>query len=111
MTIKQNIQVIKVPLSEDEKHENNKEQVFPRIPRLYLELLENKAKIKQDLINKEYSPKKNNSPITPAGNPFPTNSSTYFQRNCMNKINTEMTNVIAKDGRYDLKIKRVSVFT
>ena len=63
MTIKQNIQVIKVPLSEDEKHENNKEQVFPRIPRLYLELLENKAKIKQDLINKEYSPKKNNSPI------------------------------------------------
>ena len=55
--------------------------------------------------------KKNNSPITPAGNPFPTNSSTYFQRNCMNKINTEMTNVIAKDGRYDLKINRVSVFT
>ena len=62
MTIKQNIQVIKVPLSESEKNRDNREQVFPRMPRLYLELLENKNKIKQDLINKEYSPKKNISP-------------------------------------------------
>ena len=58
MTIKQNIQVIKVPLSESEKNRDNREQVFPRMPRLYLELLENKNKIKQDLINKEHSPKK-----------------------------------------------------
>ena len=59
MTIKQNIQVIKVPLSESEKNRDNRDQIFPRMPRLYLELLENKTKIKQDLINKEYSPKKN----------------------------------------------------
>ena len=64
MTIKQNIQIIKVPLSDEQKNRDNKEQVFPRMPRLYLELLENKAKIKQDLINKEYSPKKSMSPQT-----------------------------------------------
>ena len=50
------IKIIKVPLSVEEKFSINRQQVFPRMPRLYLELLENKVKIKQDLVNKDYIP-------------------------------------------------------
>jgi hypothetical protein len=49
----QNIQVVKVPLR---RSSSGRLQQFPRMPRLYLELIENKAKIKQDLINKEHVP-------------------------------------------------------
>ena len=49
----QPVKVIKVPLK---RSSIDRPQVFPRLPRLYLELIENKAKIKQDLVNKEHSP-------------------------------------------------------
>jgi hypothetical protein len=50
------IKIVKVPLEDYEKSSSDRPQVFPRMPRLYLELLENKVKIKQDLINKDYVP-------------------------------------------------------
>lgn len=56
MAKKKQIQIIKIPLKSN--NEDNKPQNFPRMPRLYLELIENKSKIKQDLINKEYNPPK-----------------------------------------------------
>ena len=54
MRRRQELQVIKVPIKGTIL---SKPQVFPRMPRLYLELIENKVKIKQDLINREYEPR------------------------------------------------------
>lgn len=63
---KQNVKIVKVPISMDEKMNSTKPQVFPRMPILYLELLENKKKIRPDLINKEYIPTSvGNSPEAP----------------------------------------------
>ena len=55
MPITKQIKVIKVPLPR-EKQFVDRPIAFPRMPRLYLELIENKDKIKQNLINKEYVP-------------------------------------------------------
>ena len=47
------VNVIKIPNSNQDEIASKK---FPRMPRMYLELLENKDKIKPQLINKEYDP-------------------------------------------------------
>jgi hypothetical protein len=59
----QKIEVVKIPRTEEPA---SRSQTFPRMPRLYLELIENKAKIKQDMINKEYVHVESNVPkLTP----------------------------------------------
>lgn len=50
------IKVNKIPLSYQPKYLDNSSQFTASMPRLYLEIIENKEKIKQDLINKEYVP-------------------------------------------------------
>ena len=70
------IKIIKVPLPPEEKATLNRQQVFPRMPRLYLELLENKVKIKQDLVNKDYVP--NVTSQKPSLYNEPTSSKTLY---------------------------------
>lgn len=61
---KKTVKVIRVPLDNAETPYDYP-QAFPRMPRLYLELMENKKKIKQDLINKEYDQSGDNTLSSP----------------------------------------------
>lgn len=61
------IRVAKVSNPEIQKT-NQDSRSLPKMPRLYLELIENKDKVKQQLVNKEYDPDDTASDITFFGN-------------------------------------------
>ena len=78
---KKEVRVIKVPV---DRVISEYPQDFPKMPRLYLELLENKGKIKQDLINKEHNPE-SLSPSNEISHEFEENA--FIRRKSNDNIN------------------------
>lgn len=54
--IPKKVNVIKVPLASKERTSSQSTEEITRMPRMYLELIENKDKIKPSVVNKEYDP-------------------------------------------------------
>ena len=50
------IEVVKVPNNKDPKVNDSTNPNFQRYPRMYLELIENKNKVKSEMVNKDYDP-------------------------------------------------------
>ena len=50
------IEIVKIPNTKKDSSLNDTSQNFERYPRQYLELLENKDKVKSEMVNKDYDP-------------------------------------------------------
>jgi hypothetical protein len=101
------IKIIKVPLPPEEKATLNRPQVFPRMPRLYLELLENKVKIKQDLVNKDYVPNVSSQKPSLYNEPVASTSSktSYDEDKYKDDDKYDKYDKYKSDDKYDDKYK------
>jgi len=99
MPKKQELQVIKVPLKGSIL---SKPQVFPRMPRLYLELIENKEKIQQDLINTEYIPPNSEQNNVEQNNVEQYKSPTPSQSSSNKKFQNRLDMLLSDDNKSDI---------
>lgn len=78
--IPKKVNVIKVPLAKDpgSSRPSTSKPELTRMPRMYLELIENKDKIKPSVVNKEYDPEEAQSVYSFDMNPHPSSSSKPF---------------------------------
>ena len=99
MPKKQELHVVKVPLKGSIL---SKPQVFPRMPRLYLELIENKEKIQQDLINTEYIPPNSEQNNVEQNNVEQYKSPTPSQSSSNKKFQNRLDMLLSDDNKSDI---------
>jgi len=99
MPKKQELHVVKVPLKGSIL---SKPQVFPRMPRLYLELIENKEKIQQDLINTEYIPPNSEQNNVEQNNVEQYKSPAPSQSSSNKKFQNRLDMLLSDDNKSDI---------
>jgi hypothetical protein len=84
---KTQVRVVKQPLDKTNILDN--EANFPRMPTMYLELIENKSKVKRDVVNEEFKPLEINSMSPPSNTHVSDNEDRVSEHSPVRDINVD----------------------